>query len=525
MPSPRIVEEKFYELHGLRVAQSPRGWGIIWHSFRASLFHLSLHAAFSDFSIYGHWAKGKDIHAATFAVSLVEDIHITCQAQSKWLGTLPDLAYANFIAALRIPNIDDITNPTTRFATKLLLSSAGVLVSSGDPIFQGEDRLVDSISRRLTKIVEIAVNRDSSEGALGFVDAANLIYAVIRARGQLPEIPYLPHTEAHGACDVFERTLFEGGRSVNRESLLGSALIKIGLKSDSYVANPQFDVEARSILASMEESKAKLTRITQRYEKLIAPSRLESVASPPGDYANFVRIRMGLAGPLKNAIDQLTLNKSAGEDSSGRQILAQTGEKGGVQVVIERLSAVASVDRDTGSERTEAWAILIDTGKSASSFPQETRGLATCLGEVATRLFEKQNQWAMYAFNDSIQVVKDFDEGYDITTRARIGAITQRNSLLLPDAISVVSKSLAQREAALRVLVVVSDGYPEGYSDRGDRLATAIKKASRSGIFLMGAGTLGGAINERFPVNFTTSGPYQLMRTFVNSYSQLSRMF
>jgi len=76
LPTPRIVDEKFYQLHGLYNDLDNGGWETTWRNNRDSLFHLSLHAAFSDFKAYGQWAKGKDVAAATFAVSLVEDVNI-----------------------------------------------------------------------------------------------------------------------------------------------------------------------------------------------------------------------------------------------------------------------------------------------------------------------------------------------------------------------------------------------------------------------------------------------------------------
>jgi len=71
LPSPKIVEEKFYQLQGLYTDQDSKGWETVWRNFRASLFHLSLHVAFSDFRGYAPWARAKDVGAATFAVSLV----------------------------------------------------------------------------------------------------------------------------------------------------------------------------------------------------------------------------------------------------------------------------------------------------------------------------------------------------------------------------------------------------------------------------------------------------------------------
>jgi nitric oxide reductase activation protein len=175
--------------------------------------------------------------------------------------------------------------------------------------------------------------------------------------------------------------------------------------------------------------------------------------------------------------------------------------------------------------KEEAWAILIDASKSTTSFAHETKGIATCLAEVASKMIKQHDQWAMYSFNNSIQIIKDFAEDYGIISKARIGGMTQRNSTLLPDAIQVAYKALSTREASVRILVVVSDGYPSGYNDIGKKLISVIKEVAKSGIFLMGVGVDSGAIKEYFPINCVLSSPYEMMKTFAKSYFEMSYNF
>ncbi len=164
LPTPRIVEEKFYQLHGLYTDLDSDGWDTTWRNYRASLFHLSLHAAFSDFKAYGPWAKGKDIAAATFAVSLVEDVNITAGAKAKWAGVLADLAHANYTSALRLPEPDDVEPSALRFAATALLASAGVFLSSGANIVRDEDDEVSALAATVGTKVEEAVNSKARKG-------------------------------------------------------------------------------------------------------------------------------------------------------------------------------------------------------------------------------------------------------------------------------------------------------------------------------------------------------------------------
>ena len=524
LPSPKTVDERFYQLHGLYTDQDSKGWDMTWRTFRASLFHLSLHAAFSDYRAYAPWAKAKEVGAATFAVSLVEDIHILTEARTKWVGVLADLAYASYLSVLRLADPDDIDNTPLRLATKLLLSSAGVFRSSGGRLSREEDAQVAGIDERVRIHVEEYVKNKSPENKTLLAKAAQEIYSAVSERGPLSEIPCFPFTEAHGRSDLFEGKLLEHDQSMG-DSLLRSALGRVGLKDDVTATDPIFLSEAREILASTETSEARLGKIRALYEGLIAPTRLESVEIPPGDYASFQRVRAELAGPIKNVRDQLMMVKNVLDDVAGHDAGAQLDTQAVMQVMATQSDRTDVFEQLQPTYKDEAWVILIDASKSISTIAQETKGIATCLAEVATKLMRQRTQWAMFSFNNSIQIIKDFSEDYGMTTKARIGGLTQRSTTLLPDALQVAHKALSTREAGVRILVVVSDGYPSGYNDIEKKLISVVKGFSKSDIYLMGVGVDSGALKQYFPVNCVLSSPYEMMKTFAKSYFELSYSF
>ena len=524
LPTPKVVEEKFYQLHGLYVDQDEAGWDSTWRNFRASLFHLSLHGAFSDFRAYAPWAKAKDVAAATFAVSLVEDVHILAEARTKWVGVLPDLAHASYLSALRLRDPDDIDNSPLRLATKLLLSSAGVFRSSGGRLSREEDAEVSAIDERVRINVDEYVKHKSPENKTLLAKAAQEIYSAVSARGSLSEIPCFPFTEAHGPCDLFDGKLLEHDQGKG-DSLLRSALGRVGLKDDLTATDSIFLSEAREIFASTETANARSAKIRSYYEGLIAPTRLDGIEFPPGDYGSFMRVRAELAGPIKNVRDQLMMVKNVLDDVAGHDAGAQLDTQAVMQVMATQSDRTDVFEQLQPMYKDEAWVILIDASKSISSFAQETRGIATCLAEVATKLMRQKTQWAMLSFNNSIQVIKDFSEEYGMTTKARIGGLTQRSTTLLPDALQVAHKALTTREAGVKILVVVSDGYPSGYNDIGKKLISVIKGFAKSDIYLMGVGVDSGAIKQYFPVNCVLSTPYEMMKTFAKSYLELAYSF
>jgi len=524
LPAPKIVEDKFYQLHGLYADLDSKGWETTWRNFRASVFHLSLHAGFSDFRAYAPWAKGKDVSAATFAVSLAEDVHIITEARLKWEGVLADLAHASYISALRLGDPDEIESGPMRVAAKLLLSSAGVFRSSGNKLSRQEDAQVAAIDERVRIGVEEYVKHKSSDNRILLTKAAEAIYSAVSDQGPLYQIPYFPFTEAHGACDLFDGKLLE--REENKgESLLASALGRVGLSSDTTPTDSMFLSEAQEVLAGTETSNARLAKIRAYYEGLIAPTRLSAVEIPPGDYGTFMRVRAELAGPIKNVRDQLMMVRNVLDDVSGHDAGAQLDTQAVMQVMATQSPRTDVFEQLQPTYKDEAWVILIDASKSITTFAQETRGIATCLAEVATKMMRQRTQWAMLSFNNSIQVIKDFSENYGMTTKARIGALTQNSTTLLPDALQVAHKALSTREAGVRILVVVSDGYPSGYNNIGQKLDEVIKRFGRSDIYLMGVGIDSSAIKQYFPYNCVLSSPYEMMKTFAKSYFEMSSGF
>jgi len=387
-----------------------------------------------------------------------------------------------------------------------------------------EDREVAAVAEKVRIKVEAGAKGDTEQRKASLLDAAQQTYSAVAGRGWLPEIPYLPYTDAHGKCELFEGELIDSNQS-RGEGLLLSAFAQLGLARDDGATDPVFLSEAREILMNAESWQLRRAKILGAFENITASTRLEEVAFPPGDFGNYMRVRSALAGPIKNVRDQLILVKNVLDDQSGHNAGQQLDTQAAMQVMASRQSRTDIFEQLEPTYKEEAWAILIDASKSVSSFAHETKGIATCLAEVAKPLIRKQNQWAMYAFNNSIQIIKDFDEDYGMTTKARIGGLTQRNSTLLPDAIQAAYKRLAAKEASAKILVVVSDGYPSGYNDIEKKLVSVVKEVAKSSVFLMGVGMDSNAIKEYFTVNCVLSSPYEMMKSFAKSYFELAYFF
>jgi hypothetical protein len=281
LPSPKAIDHKFYSIQGLYVDQDSAGWNMVWRLFKGSLYHLSLHAAFSDFKAYGEWAKSKEVSSATYTVSLVEDMYLMAQARSKWPGILPDIAFCNYISAMRLNEPDEIGSASVRFATKLLFSTAGVFKPANTRLSRDEDKEVEAVAEKIRIKAEESMKAKPDEKRAMLVEAAQDVYSSLSTRGSLSEVPFLPYTEAHGICDLFEGKLLEGNR--NADSLLNSAFAHVGMDQDSQATDPNALAEARELLANLNSSDLKLNKIRDFYENLLAPTSLQSVEFTAGD--------------------------------------------------------------------------------------------------------------------------------------------------------------------------------------------------------------------------------------------------
>jgi hypothetical protein len=517
-PVPKVVERGFYSLHGQYFDQDERSSAGLWRLFRASLYHGAFHTAYSDFKMYGPWAKGKDLTTATYVVSMLEDFRVTKLGAGQWPGSLPDLAYANYNSAMRAHDVHDLPD-AERVATKVLLSLWGV-----NPKIKGADEDEEAEVRDLAAAVRSSVDKGAT-GKEGFTKpylaAGQAIYSAVVKRGKLHEIPTLPYAEAHGVNTIFDSQVVE---AESAKSLEEAALSTLGLPLNSISEDKETSDEAKEFLQLMKESEARLQKVKDSYEEFISNTRLESVEFPKGDFANYLRVKSSLSGPIRNIRDQLRSVKNVLDETAGHES-GQVDTQAAMQVVASGVARSDVFIREEPITKNEAWAILIDASKSTTSFAHEVKGVGTCLAEVAKELIPAENQWGMFSFNNSLQVIKEFDEDYGNESKARLGGVQERNVTLLPDAIMACNRALSAKPIDTRILVVASDGYPTGYNGIEKNLVSTIKQVTNSGTLLMGVGIDSHAIEEYFTVNCVVSSPYQMMKSFVRAYLELSSLF
>ncbi|MEM3840365.1 MAG: vWA domain-containing protein [Candidatus Bathyarchaeia archaeon] len=513
---PLRLNDNHVVFQGLKFdLQNPTHRKIIWYLFKASVYHLSLHALLSDFSIYSHWAKGKQPSLSTFAVSLVEDavIHKNLKQSFRWM--LPEITYANVISYLRMKSAEELSNDISRvMALTLLNYNLGKVKGA----------LKDEALTEVEAITSILQNIQENPSVNDKIDCANKIYDALSLFGQAFEVPSLLYTESHGTNDPFYK------EKLPKEDEIQNLLIEMLQKVDPEFMDEQKLNSAlqsldgndanRALTAWLEREKAQI-KILNGYKESGKDTEFEDFSFPVEDYAEFQRRREILSSPIRRVLHQLRLLKNiSGEDFKQESGFIDLQEA--IQVIASKSQRTDIFVREELQTREDAWSILIDASHSLNMFKGEVRGIALCLAEVARMLILNQNSWGMYAFNNKFYVIKDFTEKYDARVRARIGGLTHGGFTFLSDAILLAAQALTRRLEEARVLVVVSDFYPTGYDDAEEKLKENIKKVERMGVGLIGIGVNSTAVKRYIRTHCVVESPFDLMKKFTKAFIEYS---
>ncbi|MEM1540555.1 MAG: vWA domain-containing protein [Candidatus Bathyarchaeia archaeon] len=513
---PLRLDDNHVAFQGLKFnLQEPTHRKIIWYLFKASVYHLSLHALLSDFSIYSRWARGKQPSLSTFAVSLVEDAVINKNLKRAFRWMLPEIAYANVISYLRMKSAEELSNDISRVMTLTLLNYNLGKVKG---VLKNETLTeVEAITSILRNIQE---NPSMNEK----IDCANKIYDALSLFGQAFESPSLLYAESHGTNDLFYKEKLPKENEIH--SLLVETLQRIDpefideQKLNSALQSLNGNDADRALAAWLEREKAQI-KILNGYKECGKDTEFEDFSFPVEDYAEFHRQREILRSSISRVLHQLRLLKNiSGEDFKQESGFVDLQEA--IQVIASKSRRTDIFVREELQTREDAWSILIDASHSLNMFKGEVRGIALCLAEVARMLILNQNSWGMYAFNNKFYVIKDFTEKYDSRVRARIGGLTHGGFTFLPDAILLAARALTRRLEEARVLVVVSDFYPTGYDDMEEKLRENIKKVERMGVGLIGIGISSASVKRYIRTHCVVESPFDLMKKFTKAFIEYS---
>ncbi len=511
---------------------------ILWQTFKASVFHLSMHVAASNYEAYADWSKSKNIDAATFIVSMLEDAVVKAGLKTLWTPFIRDVAIADTVSYLKMKPAHLILDPALRFMACLISDYATGAVRGNMQARMATDVNVIAsalnetqkvVQNELGKISTSEQNEDISRritdlSLLQRLATADMMYEAMMKYGEPTEVPSLLYTENHGSDSVFFGSDVPSQREIE-ENLKGS-LATLQASANNGVeglADKALGNEVSQVFSAWESKENAERKILENLRILGNGSRFRSFEFPHEDFSEYVYGKTLLSSPIRRVLDRLRLMKNlAGEDY--RHEMGSLDMQEAIQVVASKSQRTDVFVRDELQSREDAWVVLVDASHSLKSFTGEVRGITLCLSEVARSLFPSQNAWSAFAFNDRFYVVKDFSENYNNRIRARIGGLDQGGMTYLTDAMMLATRILKKRTEESKLMVVVSDFFPSGYVGAEDALRSCVKKIENSGTGVIGIGVRSRAVKNYFRINCVVDNPFELMKKFVDAFFELSAM-
>ncbi|MCK4434077.1 hypothetical protein KAU92_01205, partial [Candidatus Bathyarchaeota archaeon] len=132
--------------------------------------------------------------------------------------------------------------------------------------------------------------------------------------------------------------------------------------------------------------------------------------------------------------------------------------------------------------------------------------------------------WGLYAFNDRFLVIKDLKERYNVRVRSRIGGIKFEGLTYMPDALEIAGQIIRRRNENLRLITVISDGWPFGYSNIDRALSKTLDTLERRNITVLGISAKSRRMKFFFKNYCVVYTLRDLKKKFSNLYMTASRI-
>ena len=529
-PEPAIQEsekEKTVSLAGYVFPTDAQGKRQLTSLFRASVFHLGAHVLSSNLEDYAEWKKRKDPRLTQFTTTLLEDVKANAYIAAYYPDKLTDIAFANTLALKRLRRIDKMMNPATRTMASLLVRANTGLIVDGlrneRDILVHLGELLDQFKERtMLSFKDEKVNTKEDK-----LKVAREIYNSIIDAGTVTETPFLPHTEELGKCSTFFPSYYVDSDIAAEEDFKKySKFLGCPLPSSEGTEETWKKVaenEAAQVYDSWRRQKEKDAKMLSTYEKLLHLTSLKSVSIPEPDYTEYLRIRSRCKSEAHRLIESLLVARDA-LDEDPRKLYGALDLQEVIQVVASKNPSVDVFMLDENLSKSYSWILLFDASKSMNCMSRLALELLIMLAEVANELLIDPHSWGAYAFNDRLLVIKDPKERYNTRVRSRIGGIRFEGLTYLPDALKLAGRVIRARTENMKLITIISDGWPYGYADVNIALKETINTLTRRNISVIGIGVQSRQMEVFFKSCSTVYNLRDLTKKFSNLYFEASNV-
>jgi von Willebrand factor type A domain len=495
--------------------------------FRASIFHLGAHIFSSRFEDYDKWRSGKDQRLARFTVSLIEDMKAVAYISSRYPDKLVDIAFANTLALKRLRRLDNIINPATKCMAGLLIkaNTGSMEVKSKD-----EQILIGHLAELLRQFKEKAVLSLTDESVKLKDEELRIAEEICRAIeecGPITEVPFLPYTEELGACSIFFPTYLISS-DITLDDDFKKCLEFIGGSLPPSDGTEQTwkkitETEVVQVFEAWRRQKDREAKMLDKYKDPLLLTRFKSVEFPDQDYSEFMRVKSRCKSEAHRLIESLLVVRDA-MDEDPRKLYGVLDLQEIIQVVASKSPRMDVFMLDENISKSYAWIILLDASRSMNGVKDFALELFQILADAANELLLDSASWALYAFNDRFLVIKDPKERYNVRVKSRIGGINFEGFTYMPDALTMAGQVIKSRPENLRLITVISDGWPYGYPDINVALSETLKTLQGGSVAVIGVGAKSRRMEFFFRSNCAVYTLRDMTKKFSNLYFDASRV-
>ncbi len=522
-------KDSYYKLYGFDFADSAQSSVI--QMFIASLYHLGIHVISSDFGIYQDWSKKKDSDIANYVKSLIEDTSVDAYLKIYWPNIKPILSYANALSYQMLKPINKLTSPGQSLS-QVILSQKMIGKIKGTPsniVVQNAKKIISILSELENIIIEkskILIKNPTQNTRIEpsvtkkeRLDAASEIWELLSKIDFYSPLTFLPYGEYWGESSAYMNKV--NLTTDNSEIIESSyAALNMNFVKNEYIKNQaRFAEESIQVFDDQEVYENRVYKKVQQYAEMGHNLRFKSYNMPNEDYSEYSRKRNEMSGQIRRIQDEVRKIKQSTDENPFEECGAVDLQTA-IQIVSSGSPRRDIFIKEEILQKSESWAILIDSSLSLKMLNSDVKSIAVCLAEVANEMLSRQDSWGLFSFNDTYQIIKDFYEPYSNRSRAKIGGLQHRGLSFLPDAIELTSKALAKTTEDIKLLLIITDGIPIGYGEINEKFIKSLEIANKSNLnpIIIGVGT---DVKGLLKASFSVENTFDMMKKFVKIYHEV----
>jgi hypothetical protein len=482
-------------------------------SFRVFVAHEASHIYLTDFAAWKRWHRSEPLKA--LIANLIEDHRCNAFLISRYPGMKRDFASYLAYSFIRHKNIQDVPRDL-KFLTALVQSEAFGRVkgdkSSLTPLQQSK---IETIMELLDGIKWSCLFDEE------LIPCAERIYGLVNPE-QFPLSP--PNLQGDPFRVSTDETVVETAQKASVHESLPERMVKNFGREDRGHGEKAYEEQVLQVFSKQYNVETSPTDVEKKLIRDLFGVEVESeilggerrnqtirkfyskniveVQLPVENLDYFYKCRGDVLPQIQKLTNEIQLMRQS-EDWDDVYKSGQTLAQDFAQHLLDQDKHIFRRFRERESD--VKWLILTDVSSSVSS--HEVTGITVLLSEVANAALGR-NDFSMCAFSNNFYVVKDFNEGYDRTVKARIGGMYSGGTTNLCDGIELCINRFNRFPSETKVLVVVTDGEPNTCrkKDPENHTIETVRRAMDSGIFTIGIGTRTNLnVSKYFPVNFTIS--------------------